>query len=149
MASSWGAARSQFHPSRRWKGVARAAGGRCGNAARPCGRRQREPALASQRAFCFGPVPSNPLSSQPHQQLCHLCRLQAAGNGKTVWSRFVRASIPAGSKAWKGPGPSPMEAWRSLPASGSSSGREGSPPAVLPRGWQGAGRARGRGRSPL
>lgn len=81
-----------------------------------------------------------------YQQLCRLCRLQAEGNGQTECSHFVHASIPAGSKAREGPCPSPVEAWKSLPASSSSSEGEGSPPRCCPAaGGREAGHAGGVG----
>ena len=95
--------------------------GRRRNVERRCGR--REPWLALQCLLQTRALKS-PLFSQPWQQLCHLCRLQAEGSGKTVCSHFVRASVPAGSKARKGPCPSPSEVWRSLPASSTSLGGE-------------------------
>lgn len=94
----------------------------------------------------FGHVPSGPPRfSRRHEQLCHLRRLRAEGSGKAAPSHFVHASIPAGSKAWKGARPAPVEAWRPLPASSASLGRDASLAAGKRRAGASAGRAAGLG----
>lgn len=130
-----------------WKGAPRDVCGRRRNAVRPCGRREPWPALQCLLWTC---ALKSPRFSQRREQLCHLRRLQAEGSGKTARSHFVHASTPAGSKAWKGACPGPVEVWRSLPASSASLEGDASLAAVLPRGRReragaSAGRAEGVG----
>lgn len=109
--------------------------GSCGNVQRAGGR--REPWLALQCPLWTRAL-EPALVSHPYEQLRHLCRLQAEGDAKAVRPHSVRASIPAGSTARRGPCPGAAEGSArperrfgrsAVPAGGGRAGRARPPPS--------------------